>query len=141
MNSLKDLYIIIAEDDVDDGEIILRSFSKHASITKVDWVKNGKELLDLLKNKPTELPDFILTDINMPIINGIEALTEIIKDANLAHIPVFVYSSTLNPDYEAKCKQLGAVEYLIKPFSFFAFDEIPFKIIEILEQNLAKKYL
>jgi len=44
----------------------------------------------------------VLTDINMPVINGIEALEQIFLDVQLCTIPVFVYSSTINPAYEAK---------------------------------------
>lgn len=63
-------------------------------------------MLDFLKSTKN-IPDIILTDINMPILNGIEALAEIHEDSSFRNIPAFVYSTTINPTYEAKCKELG----------------------------------
>ena len=127
----QELHILIAEDDIDDGEIIEASFARHPSFSSVDIVKNGKELLNFLKNS-SKIPDIILTDINMPILNGIEALTEIQDDSNLKKIPAFVYSTAINPTYEAKCKELGTKGFLIKPFLLEEFYEIPNRILYIL---------
>jgi CheY-like chemotaxis protein len=127
----KDLHIIIAEDDCEDGEIIQQSFINHFAFSKVDMVQNGKELIDFLLTAPTK-PHVILTDINMPILNGIEALYKICSDPLLSGIPSFAYSTTINPVYEAKCLQLGVKGFLIKPFTISEFDEIPSKILEVL---------
>jgi len=134
MQELKDLHIVIAEDDLDDGEFITDSFAKHSSFTKIDWVKNGKELLNFLTTNSCK-PDIILTDLNMPIINGIEALEIIFQDPNLCDIPGFVYSSTVNPIYQVKCKELGVKAFLIKPFSLTDFDDIPYQILYLLNHN------
>jgi CheY-like chemotaxis protein len=127
----KKLHIAIAEDDADDGEIMVDSFNRNDSFGLITWVRNGVELLEFL-NGDAEKPDVILTDINMPLMNGIEALEEICKDNTLKAIPAFVYSSTLNPVYETKCMELGTKGFLIKPLSLRDFDDIPKKIIAIL---------
>lgn len=132
MTQLKDLHIIIAEDDMDDAEIIHQSFDKHNAFAKVDVVNNGKELLSFLKESQTK-PDVILTDINMPILNGIEALKVISEDHLLKNIPAFVYSTTINPVYEARSLELNSKGFLIKPYDLKGFDEIPEKIINILD--------
>jgi CheY-like chemotaxis protein len=139
MNELSDLHIIIAEDDADDGDFVQKSFVKHAAFSKVDWVKNGRELLELLRNSKGKMPDVILTDINMPIMNGIEALDLIFHDPGLCGIPCFVYSSTVNPAYERKCKELGIRGFLIKPFNLLEYDDLPYQIIYILNQRMAVK--
>lgn len=131
MSELKDLHIVIAEDDLDDGEFVIQSFSKHPAFTKIEWVKNGKELLNLLKTSPGA-PDVILTDINMPIVDGIEALEQIFKDPHLSSISTFVYSSTVNPAYQVKCKELGVKSFLIKPFSLNDYDKIPEQILQMI---------
>ncbi|MDR6967981.1 CheY-like chemotaxis protein [Flavobacterium arsenatis] len=131
MALLENLHIIIAEDDIDDGEIIEQSFLKHPSFNKISIVKNGKELLEFLKTA-NHKPDVILTDINMPIINGIEALAEISNDLELNHITTFAYSTSINPIYESKCLQYGVKGFLIKPFVLEEFDEIPHKIINTI---------
>jgi CheY-like chemotaxis protein len=134
MPTFKNLHIIIAEDDADDAETVLMCFESHPAFTKIDIVGNGKELLDVLKNNP-EKPDIILTDINMPIIDGMEALFEINSHESLRKIPAFVYSTAINPVYEAQCKVLGTKGFLIKPYDLKEFKKIPEKILQILESN------
>ena len=95
---------------------------------------NGEELLNFLKNTANESPDVILTDINMPILNGIEALQEILNHNELKNIPCFVYSTSINPSYKQKCDVMGVKGYLIKPYSFEAFAEIPKTILSIIEE-------
>lgn len=127
-------HIVIAEDDIDDGEIVIDSFDRHPLFRKVHWVKNGKELIDFL-HESNPKPDVILTDINMPIMSGIDALEEICEHSALKDIPAFVYSSTLNPVYEAKCMDLCVKGFIIKPLSLKEFDQIPDKIINILKTD------
>ena len=129
---MSNLHIIIAEDDPDDGMLVVESFEKNEDYNKVSLVKNGQELVDFLRENPNDIPDVILTDINMPIMNGIEALIEIMDDAKYKSIPCFVYSTSINPIYEARFKEIGVKGFLIKPFSLEEFDEIPKKIISIL---------
>jgi len=133
MTKQNNLHIIIAEDDYDDADVICESFNKNPDFTKVSLVANGEELLNYLKNSSNEIPDVILTDINMPILDGIEALQEISNNNLLNKIPCFVYSTSINPAYKEKCDLLGVKGYLIKPYSIEEFDEIPMKIIKGIE--------
>jgi len=133
MTKQNNLHIIIAEDDYDDADVICESFNKNPDFTKVSLVANGEELLNYLKNSSNEIPDVILTDINMPILDGIEALQEISNNNLLNKIPCFVYSTSINPAYKEKCDMLGVKGYLIKPYSIEEFDEIPMKIIKGIE--------
>lgn len=127
------LHIVIAEDDMDDADVISDTFSNNPNFSKVSLVANGEELLNFLKNDSNPNPDVILTDINMPIIDGIEALQEILNTKELKDIPCFVYSTSINPSYKEKCDDLGVKAYLIKPYSFEAFAEIPKTILSIIE--------
>ncbi|UPZ14272.1 response regulator [Flavobacterium humidisoli] len=127
------LHIVIAEDDIDDADVITETFTNNPNFSKVSLVANGEELLNYLKNDSNENPDVILTDINMPIIDGIEALQEIFSNDELKNIPCFVYSTSINPSYKEKCDDMGVKAYLIKPYSFEAFAEIPKTILSIIE--------
>lgn len=129
---MKDLHIIIVEDDLDDGEFMFKSFARHPSFRKVEWAKNGKALLDLLETPDHPKPDLILTDINMPIINGMEALEALSQDPALSAIPIFACSSTVNPIYKKRCMELGTRAFLTKPFDLFEYDLFPNKIISAL---------
>ncbi|KUJ59334.1 response regulator receiver protein [Flavobacteriaceae bacterium CRH] len=135
MPYLNNLHIIIAEDDIDDADVIFETFNKNPNFGKVSLVANGEELLSYLKDTSNENPDVILTDINMPIIDGIEALQEILNNNDLKTIPCFVYSTSINPAYKEKCDLLGVKAYLIKPYSFEAFEEIPKSILTIIEEQ------
>lgn len=134
MPQLYNLHIIIAEDDVDDADIIRHTFNKNPDFAKVSLVANGEELINYLEDTSNETPDIILTDINMPILDGIEALKQILNNNNLKTIPCFVYSTSINPVYKEKCDLMGVKAYLIKPYSIEAFDEIPKSILSIIEQ-------
>jgi len=134
MTEVKTFHIVIAEDDYDDADIVQQSFESNGNFTKIELVKNGLELLDLLRSCE-DCPDVILTDINMPIMSGIEALKEIYTDPALKLIPCFVYSTSINPKYEAQCKELGVKGFLIKPYSFEEFDNIPAVIVEALSSE------
>ncbi|MBA3683495.1 MAG: response regulator [Bacteroidetes bacterium] len=130
--NLNRLHILIAEDDEDDAETIKQTFEDHTCFYKVDMVKNGEQLVAFLKNDKTKLPDLILTDFNMPLMNGYEALQEISNNNLFKSIPVFIYSTTINPLYVTQCKAIGAKDFLVKPFNLNHFDLIPEKILEIL---------
>ncbi|MEH6679879.1 MAG: response regulator [Sediminicola sp.] len=132
MHTYENLHILIAEDDDDDAMIIEDIFKGNTSFSMIDIVRNGQELLDYLQH--TAIPDIILTDINMPIMNGIEALKSIFGSNDLRKIPCFVYSTSINPLYESKCKKLGVKGYLVKPLSLEAFQEIPKTILALLEK-------
>jgi CheY-like chemotaxis protein len=82
---------------------------KHAIL--YDVVSNGREALDKLEHSDT-LPDFIFTDINMPVMDGLECLTLIKKNPKIKDIPVVVLSaSTPQPEL---VKKLGAKVFLKK---------------------------
>jgi CheY-like chemotaxis protein len=136
MTKTDNLHIVIAEDDIEDGEIILQSFERNVHFAQVHLVQNGQELLSFLKNA-AQVPDVILTDINMPIMSGIEALKAISEDDRLRDIHAFVYSTTINPTYKARCMELGIEGFLIKPFTIEAFDEIPKEIVTVLSTGIA----
>ncbi|GAB4294789.1 MAG: response regulator [Desulfuromonadia bacterium] len=74
---------------------------------------NGFEALRLL---PREKVDLVITDINMPDINGLELISYIRKNQNYATIPLFIISTEGSERDREKGLSLGADEYLVKPF-------------------------
>ncbi|MFD1734116.1 response regulator [Deinococcus malanensis] len=90
-------------------------------------VNNGRDALDFLHRSgrhahwPEGVPQLILTDLNMPQMDGLELLKTIKEDDRLAEIPVVVLTtSTAERDREA-CALLGANDYLVKPHNFEDF--------------------
>lgn len=100
---------------VDDHEMMQKFLSgylkKHF---EVEISTNGLEALEWLSDNR---PDIILADIDMPQMNGIEFLAEMKKDAYKREIPVIMLSSVSKSDSRVKCLELGAVDFVTKPFN------------------------
>ncbi|MDY0212433.1 MAG: response regulator [Desulfuromonadaceae bacterium] len=74
---------------------------------------NGQEALNLLE---TESVDFILTDLEMPVMHGYELLAELKRRESLAAVPVVVITSRAGNQHREKALSMGACDYLVKPF-------------------------
>ncbi len=92
---------------------------------------NGVEALEIVMNQSVDL---IITDIVMPVMDGINLLKRIKVSPKLNHIPVFVISSLANPAMEKELEQFGVDHLIYKPVS-------PPKLLEALENTLGKDYL
>ena len=62
-------------------------------------------------------PDLILLDIEMPEMNGFQALEKLKADKSYANIPVFFLTGTINASVESKSSELGAIGIITKPFT------------------------
>jgi two-component system chemotaxis response regulator CheY len=82
---------------------------------------SGFEALRLL---PRERVDLIMTDINMPDINGLELISYLRANPNYKSTPVFIISTEGSAKDIEKGKQLGADEYIVKPFSPVALQQL-----------------
>jgi CheY-like chemotaxis protein len=76
--------------------------------------ENGREALEALAR---EQIDVVLLDINMPEVNGYAVLAAVRDDPRLAHIPVLIISGGGDQDDLVRCIEMGAVDYLPKPFN------------------------
>ena len=109
MNSRKT--IMIADDSATMRSMLVSSIESLGDYRIVE-ASSGFEALRLL---PRENVDLILTDINMPDINGLELISYLRSNANYQTIPVFIISTEGSQKDIIKGKQLGANEYLVKP--------------------------
>lgn len=111
--------IILAEDSVLLTKMIKDSLTR-AGYTNIMNFNNGKEAWDYLESirmdsDLEEKASLLITDIEMPEMDG-HRLTKLVKDdANLKEIPIIIFSSLINPEMRIKGKQLGADEQLSKP--------------------------
>jgi CheY-like chemotaxis protein len=110
----KPIEIFLIEDDSLDQRQVKRVFDQREIRSNITTFKNGKEALEvLLELDPTKLPNIILLDINMPLMNGIEFLSEIRKHSKFSGLKCFVLS---NSDEEREvCRSLGVSGYILKP--------------------------
>jgi two-component system chemotaxis response regulator CheY len=87
---------------------------------------SGFEALRLL---PREKVDLIITDINMPDINGLELISYVRNNPNYKDIPLFIISTESSEKDMEKGLALGANEYLVKPFNPLKLQELISKYI------------
>jgi CheY-like chemotaxis protein len=111
--------IIIAEDDQTEQTFIREGFKKSGLFDVMSIQPDGHKLVKTLeKLDKSSLPDVILSDINMPLMNGLEALVKIKKNPALAAIPFIIFSTSKESTTETKCYNLGADKFMVKPANF-----------------------
>ena len=102
---------------VDDSPSVRRLTS--SVIKNAGWkpitAKDGLEALEVLQDL-RQLPDIVLTDVEMPRMDGYELLAAINKQENLKSVPVVMITSRANQTHRQKAFDSGVSEYLIKPF-------------------------
>ncbi len=103
--------ILVVEDEPDIR--MLTSFSLRYGGFEVVEAENGQQAVEMA---PQELPDLILMDVRMPVMDGLTACRQIKAIAGFAHTPV-VFLSALGQESEiAEGKEAGAVAYILKPY-------------------------
>lgn len=105
--------ILIADDSASMRAMLMATVEALGDYHFIE-ASSGFEALRLL---PRDHVDLILTDINMPDINGLELIRYLRSNPNYKNIPVFIISSESSAKDIEKGKLLGADEYIVKPFS------------------------
>ncbi len=121
---LKNITILYAEDEAALREItlnILKGFTKKQFVAE-----NGAEGLELFKQNESEI-DLIITDVNMPIMNGLEMIREI-KRLN-PNIPIIVATAFSNTEYLLEAIDIGVDKYVLKPIDMK-------KLLQLMSQSL-----
>jgi CheY-like chemotaxis protein len=106
--------ILLIDDDEDDHEIFLTAVQSISSSVTCRALYNAKEALELLKENKLN-PEVIFLDLNMPVMNGQQFLTEIKKDKELKNIPVIIFSTSSHQPTIELMKELGAHDFITKP--------------------------
>ena len=112
------ILITLADDDEDDRLFFTDAFDELKINTVVNTVNNGRELINFLNHEETVLPNIIFLDLNMPILNGIEALKEIKQNDKFKDIAIAIYSTSSSEEDVENTFVLGANIYIKKPSNF-----------------------
>lgn len=130
MENLKEVEILIVEDNPLDAEMALRALKKNNLTNNVMVVGDGEEALDFLfaKGKYEERinsnrPKIILLDLKLPKINGLEVLKVLKSDPQTKIIPVIMLTSSKEESDVIKSYELGVNSYIVKPVDFDKFVE------------------
>ena len=109
MNGNNPKKILVAEDDELYGKVYLSKLTKEGY--QVFLVLNGKEAIEVAKR---EMPDLILMDIIMPVMDGFTALKEIKNDPTTQNLRVLIMSNLSQDADITKAKEMGAEDYFVK---------------------------
>jgi len=112
MNATPLISKILVADDTEEIRQLLKvnlEFQGHSVVEAV----NGRQALELMRAQSFDL---VLLDIMMPEMNGYEVLEYLRTDANLSRVPVVVISAIQDLNSVVRCIELGAADYLPKPF-------------------------
>jgi two-component system, response regulator len=113
--------ILIADDDTDDQYIVQQAISELYPSNECTAVYDGMQLMDILENSKSGdsfIPDVIILDINMPLLDGFSALEKIRANERLKDLPVFILTTSRHEDDIIKSKELGANYFYSKPSEF-----------------------
>jgi two-component system, chemotaxis family, chemotaxis protein CheY len=117
--------ILIAEDSPTMRSLLVSTIETLGAYEIVE-AASGFEALRLL---PRERVDLIITDINMPDINGLELISYVRNNPNYLDVPLFIISTESSEKDMEKGLALGANEYLVKPFN-------PVKLQELIRRYI-----
>lgn len=119
--------ILLVDDKLSIARLVVQFLSKSYNVTTredglmaLSWLQEGN------------IPDLILTDLQMPNMNGFEFIERIKESGFFSDIPVVVLSSMDSSSDRIKCLRMGAEDYLVKPFNP---EELQVRIERILGRN------
>ncbi|NBM11739.1 MULTISPECIES: chemotaxis response regulator CheY [unclassified Proteus (in: enterobacteria)] len=122
----KDLKFLVV-DDFSTMRRIVRNLLKELGFTNVEEAEDGADALAKLRNSAV---DFVITDWNMPNMDGLELLKNIRSDAGLAATPVLMVTAEAKKENIIAAAQAGASGYVVKPFTAAILEEKLNKIFE-----------
>ena len=120
--------ILLIDDDEDDQEIFLTAAQSGLPHVNCSALEDATIALKKLKSRELT-PDAIFLDLNMPVMNGVQFMTEIKKLPTLSDIPIIIFSTSSNAKTIQQLMDLGAHDFVTKPASF---DEL----VDILKRLL-----
>jgi CheY-like chemotaxis protein len=121
----RSITILLADDDEDDRLLTQDALKESRVLNQLNFVKDGVELLQYLRREGDYAdklryprPSLILLDLNMPRMDGREALQHIKADEALKSIPVVILTTSKQEEDMIKGYGLGAASYITKPVNF-----------------------
>ncbi|HET8884453.1 MAG TPA: response regulator [Candidatus Saccharimonadales bacterium] len=149
MTAHKDpITILMADDDDDDFLLTKKALVESKLLNTLIRVKDGEELLDYLhargsyEKTATVRPGVILLDLNMPKMDGREALKAIKSDPELRDIPIVIFTTSKAEEDIYKSYQLGSNSFITKPVTFDNLIKVMttlgmywFEIVELPQAN------
>jgi CheY-like chemotaxis protein len=125
-----DMLILIADDDADDRMFLEQALRQNGYMHEIRSVENGEELLDYLNHRgaytsaTAPRPTLLILDLNMPRMNGFQALAAIKESPLMRRLPVVVMSTSSADEDVVRSYNLGVNSFVIKPFNYNRLVEV-----------------
>lgn len=126
MNKYRRPLVIVADDDEDD-QLLVKEAIGEVMPCEIISAYNGRQLIDMLRTMSLEksnLPDFILLDLNMPMLDGFTTLSQLQKDEKMKTVPVYILSTSRLDHDKKRARELGARGFYTKPILYEHLKEI-----------------
>lgn len=130
MSQPPDLKFLIV-DDFSTMRRIVRNLLKEIGYANADEAEDGVAALAKLKGGGF---DFVISDINMPNMNGFELLAQIRAEPTLKTLPVLMVTAEAKKEDIVTAAQAGASGYIVKPFTKATLEEKLVKIVQRMQQ-------
>jgi len=129
--------LLVAEDDLDDQELMMFFLADRSDIQLMNFAKDGVQLWETLELIPEEkqLPDLIILDQNMPRQNGIQTLQALKSSKRYNSIPVVIYSTYADEMLINRAVESGAALILTKPLNRPGYHEMIDTIFEAINPS------
>ena len=132
------LHLLLADDDIDDCDFFKDAIDELSATLKLTIVNNGVELMEFLMENPDNTPDLIFLDLNMPKKSGLECMVEIKSSDSLSHIPIIIYSTSLDQMVVNSLYQMGAHHYIQKPAEFASIKSVIQKVVTLYSNPISQ---
>ncbi|MBV8256112.1 MAG: response regulator [Chitinophaga sp.] len=134
MNNKK---ILLADDDRDDRDLIREMLEHFDPKAEIVCLQTGQEIFGYLRKcAAATLPDIIMLDYSMPLMNAAEVLELLHQEQLYPNIPKVVWSTSAAPEHVSRCMASGAVAYFSKPVTAAELSAIAMKILELCPQRV-----
>jgi CheY-like chemotaxis protein len=118
-------YILLVDDNVDDAFFFAHAIKRLELPIRVEHVRNGQSAVERLDNLPGErFPAMVVLDLDMPRLDGFDALRRIRAQPRFQKLSIVVFSSAILDSDRPKAERLGANAYYSKPTGFPEFDQV-----------------
>ena len=132
------LHLLLADDDIDDCNFFKDAIDELSAPLNLTIVNNGVELMEFLIKNQDNTPDLIFLDLNMPKKSGLECMVEIKSSDSLSHIPIIIYSTSLDQMVVNSLYQMGAHHYIQKPAEFASIKSVIQKVVTLYSNPISQ---
>ncbi|RZM10334.1 MAG: response regulator [Pedobacter sp.] len=115
--------VFVADDDEDDRFLLHSAFAKNSPQCQLVFAHDGVALLEALAQSGSR-PELIILDLNMPRLNGFEALKQLREHPVYQRTPIVMLTTSDSEQDRQRAQALGATEFITKPMSGTLLDQL-----------------